>query len=164
MHAAFHVFSLMTASTTLWISLCFSIVDLRRSCFLLSRLLKSLSPTSNSLKTIDKIWTSWRMNMVIKKFCGIKRIIFFVVKRKIKRSDSVLHCMTKNPIPTENLKTNGQHNRATKNVDYTTIADRLRTVSRSNNIHSTGVVKPGLKVTNLPTHRKRCAIHRKWQK
>ena len=30
----------------------------------------------------------------------------------------------------------------TKNVDYTTIADRLRTVSRSNNSHPIGVVKP----------------------
>ena len=35
--------------------------------------------------------------------------------------------LTKNPIPTENSKTNGQHKNATKNVDYTTIADRLRT-------------------------------------
>ena len=31
---------------------------------------------------------------------------------------------------------------ATKNFDYTTIADRLRTVSRSNSSHPTGVVKP----------------------
>ena len=47
----------------------------------------------------------------------------------------------KNPIPTENLKTNGQHKNATKNFDYTTITDRLRTVSCSNNNHPTGVVK-----------------------
>ena len=31
---------------------------------------------------------------------------------------------------------------ATKNFDYTTIADRLRTVSWSNSSHSTVVVKP----------------------
>ena len=40
--------------------------------------------------------------------------------------------MTKPPIPTENSKTKGQHTNATKNFDYTTIADRLRTVSWSN--------------------------------
>ena len=31
--------------------------------------------------------------------------------------------------PTENSKTKGQHTHAIKNFDYTTIADRLRTVS-----------------------------------
>ena len=60
--------------------------------------------------------------------------------------------MTKTPIPTENSKSNGQHKNATKNFDYTTIADRLRTANVSNNSHQTGVVKPGLKGTNLPTH------------
>ena len=50
--------------------------------------------------------------------------------------------MTKTPIPTENSKTKGQHKNATKNFEYTTIADRLRTVSWSNDSHPTGVVKP----------------------
>ena len=40
--------------------------------------------------------------------------------------------MTKPLIPTENSKFKGQHTNATKNFDYTTIADRLRTVSWSN--------------------------------
>ena len=40
--------------------------------------------------------------------------------------------MTKPPIPTENSKIKGQHTNATKNFDYTTIADRLRTVSWGN--------------------------------
>ena len=35
-----------------------------------------------------------------------------------------------------------QHKNATKNVDYTTIADRLRMVSWGNDSHRTGVVKP----------------------
>ena len=34
--------------------------------------------------------------------------------------------MTKPPIPTENSKTKGQHTNATKNFDYTMIADGLR--------------------------------------
>ena len=40
-----------------------------------------------------------------------------------------------------------------QNFDYTMIADGLRTVSWSKNSHSTGVVKPGVKGTELPTHR-----------
>ena len=35
-----------------------------------------------------------------------------------------------------------QHKNATKNFDYTTIADRLRTASWGNNSHPTGLVKP----------------------
>ena len=58
--------------------------------------------------------------------------------------------MTKNPMTTENSKTNGQHKNATKNFDYTTIADRLETFGWNNNSHPTGVVKSGLKGTNLP--------------
>ena len=45
----------------------------------------------------------------------------------------------KNPIPTEKSKTNGQYKNATKNFDYTTIADRRRTVSWSNKSQTTGV-------------------------
>ena len=40
-----------------------------------------------------------------------------------------------------------------QNFDYTMIADGLRTVSWSKNSHQTGVVKPGLKGSELPTHR-----------
>ena len=66
--------------------------------------------------------------------------------------------MTKPPIPTENSKTKGQHTNTTKNFDYTTIADRLwRSVGVTS--HPTGVVKPGLKGTNLPTHRKKSVIN-----
>ena len=43
--------------------------------------------------------------------------------------------MTNAPIPTENLKNNWQHKNATKHFDYTTIADRLRTVISNNNNH-----------------------------
>ena len=37
-----------------------------------------------------------------------------------------------------------------KNVDYTTIADRLRTVSWSNNSHPPGVVKPNYERSTFP--------------
>ena len=66
--------------------------------------------------------------------------------------------MTKTLIPTENSKTNRQHKNVTQNFHYTTIVDRLRTVSWSNKSQSTGVVNPGLKGTNLPTHRKSSVI------
>ena len=39
---------------------------------------------------------------------------------------------------------------ATMNFDYTTIADRLRTVSRSNNTHDTGVVKSFYERSTFP--------------
>ena len=41
-----------------------------------------------------------------------------------------------------------------QNFDYTTIADRLRTASWSNNNHPTGVVLNGLRVPNPPTNHK----------
>ena len=63
--------------------------------------------------------------------------------------------MTKPPIPTENSKTKGQHTNATKIFDYTTIADRLRTVSWSNK-SSNWCGLTGLRVPNLPTNRKNC--------
>ena len=39
---------------------------------------------------------------------------------------------------------------ATKNFDYTTIADRLRTVSWSNSSYHTGVVKPVYERSTFP--------------
>ena len=51
--------------------------------------------------------------------------------------------MTKAPTPTEKSKKQRDNiKNANKNFDYTTIADRLRTVSWSNSSQSTGVVKP----------------------
>ena len=47
-------------------------------------------------------------------------------------------------------KATWQHKNATKNFDYTTIADRLRTVSSSNSSHSTCVVKPVYKRSTFP--------------
>ena len=50
--------------------------------------------------------------------------------------------MTKAPTPTEKSKKQRDNNKtnATKNFDYITIADRLRTFSWSNGSHPTGVV------------------------
>ena len=56
--------------------------------------------------------------------------------------------MTKSPSSTKNQNTTWQHTHATKNFDYTTIADRLRTVILDNDSHQTGVVKP---VNGIPT-------------
>ena len=49
--------------------------------------------------------------------------------------------MTKSPLPTEIPKSNVTTQNATKNFDYTTIADGLRTVSWSYNSRPTGMVK-----------------------
>ena len=61
-----------------------------------------------------------------------------------KKEDIWLSPMTKTHTPTEKSKKERDNtkNPATKNFDYTTIADRLRTVSWSKNSHPTGVVKP----------------------
>ena len=49
----------------------------------------------------------------------------------------------KRPNPQRKIqKASWQHKNATKTFDYTTIADRLRAVSRSNSSHPTGVGKP----------------------
>ena len=48
-----------------------------------------------------------------------------------KKKEIWLSPMTKSPIPTENSAYR-QHKNATKNFDYKTIADRLRTFSWSN--------------------------------
>ena len=60
-----------------------------------------------------------------------------------KKKDIWLSSETNTPAPTEKSKKQRDNiKNATKNFDYTTIADRLRTVSWSNNSHPTGVVKP----------------------
>ena len=58
-----------------------------------------------------------------------------------KREEIWLSPMTKAPTPTEKSKKQRHIKNATKNFDYKTIAGRLRTVSKSNSSHSTGVVK-----------------------
>ena len=51
--------------------------------------------------------------------------------------------ITKAPIVKENKKNpKWNHKYATKNFDYTTIADRIRTASWKSSSHPTGVDKP----------------------
>ena len=49
--------------------------------------------------------------------------------------------------------TTRQHKNATKNFDYTTISDRLRMVSWSNDSYQTGVVKPVYGIPTFPPKR-----------
>ena len=59
-----------------------------------------------------------------------------------KNEEIRLSPVTKVPTPTEKSKKQRDNiTNATKNFDYITIADRLRTVSWSNSSHQTGVVK-----------------------
>ena len=48
--------------------------------------------------------------------------------------------MTKAPTPAEKSKKQRVHTKHLQNIDYTTIADWLRTVSCNNDSHLTGVV------------------------
>ena len=59
--------------------------------------------------------------------------------------------MIKAPTPTEKFKKQRDNTKnATKNFDYTTIADRLRTASWGNDSHPTGVAKPLNGIPTLP--------------
>ena len=69
-------------------------------------------------------------------------------RRKGKRSDWVL---CQKPLHRQKIqKATWQHNNGTKNFDYTTIAYLLRTVSRGNDSHPTGVVKPVYGILTFP--------------
>ena len=73
----------------------------------------------------------------------------FLFKRE-KGRDLTQSC-DKNPYTYRKIqKATWQHKKATKNFDYTTIADRLRTVSWSNSSHPTGVVEPVYERSTFP--------------
>ena len=72
----------------------------------------------------------------------------YCVYQREKGRDLTQSC-DKNPTPTEHSKKQ-RDNIKTKNFDYTTIADRLRTVSWSNSSHWTGVVKPVYERSTFP--------------
>ena len=81
----------------------------------------------------------------------IPRAVKHVQHRSVKRKKEEiwLSPMTEAPTPTEKSKKQRDNTKnATKNFDYTTIADRLRTVSWGNDSHPAGVVKP---VYGIPT-------------
>ena len=69
-------------------------------------------------------------------------------KRKRKRSDAFLWQKPLHPQtnPKSNVTIQKRHQ---KNFNYTTIADRFRTVSWCNNSHPTGVVKPFIDIVIL---------------
>ena len=89
-------------------------------------------------------------------FIAISNIRKTSMKRKRKRSDSVLwqKPLHRQKNPKSNMTTQKCH----QNFHYTTIADRLRTVSWDIDSHQTGVVKPVN--GNLPTNRKSRVIKR----
>ena len=82
-------------------------------------------------------------------------IIDFSQKRQIRvlreKKELWLSPVTKAPTATEkSIKLRDSIKNATKNFDYTTIADRLRTVQLSNSSYPTGVVKPVYVGTTFP--------------
>ena len=73
----------------------------------------------------------------LNRFTGAKRLIL-----KEKETDPT-QSYDKNPYTDRRIKkATRQHKDATKSLNYTTIADRRRTVSRSNDSYPTDVVKP----------------------
>ena len=88
---------------------------------------------------------------IFKAYMYVWDMSFQIVWEK-KKEEIWLSPMTKAPTPTEKSKKQSklQHKNVTKSFDYTTIADRLRTVSFSNNSHQTGVVKPVYRILTFP--------------
>ena len=78
----------------------------------------------------------------------ISRSRHFLIREKGR--DLTQSC-DKNPYTHRTIqKATWQHKNATKKFDYTTIADRLRTVSWSNSSHPTGMVKPVYERSTFP--------------
>ena len=71
-----------------------------------------------------------------------------MVLRKTERD--LTQSYNERPYINSNSTTNWQNKNTKKNFDYTTIADRLRTVSWSNTSHQTGLVKPVYGYSNFP--------------
>ena len=70
---------------------------------------------------------------------------------KEKKGRDLTQSCDKNPYTHRTIqKATWQHKNATKNFDYTTIADRLRTVSWSNSSQPTGVVNPVYERSTFP--------------
>ena len=70
---------------------------------------------------------------------------------KDKKEEIWLSPMTNAHTPTEKFKKHRDNiKNVTKNFDYTTIADRLKTVSRSNSSHPSGVIKRVLWAPSFP--------------
>ena len=98
-------------------------IELRTPCSASHELLHSTTTAPFSTVTLDKRYVHDTMK--------------HTMRQKEKERDLTQWVLWRKPL---NSTTNLQHKNTTKNFDYTTIADRLRTVSWSNNIHPTGVV------------------------
>ena len=77
------------------------------------------------------------------------RSLFFSYTEK--KEEIWLSPITKALKPTEFQKVKRQHKKRHQNFDYTTIADRLMTVSWINDNHPTGVVQP---INGIPINAK----------
>ena len=71
------------------------------------------------------------LRQVTNMFNDIPPLNIHILEQREKEGD-LTQSYDKTPYTTENSKTKGRHINATKSFDYTTIADRLRTVSWSN--------------------------------
>ena len=89
-------------------------------------------------------WNAWNRLWTSSITCiwSIQGSYEVLLSRREKGRDLTQSC-DKNPYIHRTIqKATWQHKNATKNFDYTTIADRLRTVGWRNSSHPTGVVKP----------------------
>ena len=86
-------------------------------------------------------------------FCREKERLSELCKTTREKGRYLTRMYDKSLTPTEQSKKQGDNTKTPpKNVDYTTIADRLRTVSWGNDSHQTGVVKPVYGIPTFPLH------------
>ena len=94
---------------------------------------------------MESLWyTNWNRRVCRKGKCEVESSSRLIgPKGQEKKKEIWLGPVTKAPTPTEKSKKQPDNTKKLhKNFDYTTITDRLRTVSWSNNSHPTGGVKP----------------------
>ena len=110
--------------------------------------------------SIIKVWRKKSGKLIFSKWRHIARAktrqasnLICITSSQKKKEEISLSPMKRAPITTENPKSNATTHKCHQNLVYTTIADRLRTVSWSNNSHSTGVVTPanGIQILQLTT-------------
>ena len=123
---------------------CLEFLGITFQCFTMIYSLMKIRETrlsSISLIKSDLKWWIYRIR--------IPFILHFQSRMREKGGDLTQPC-DKNPFTHRTIqKAMWQHKYATKIFDYTTIADRLRTVSWSNSSHPTGVVKPAYERSTL---------------
>ena len=102
-----------------------------------------LTGTENNERNLAEINLAWPKTWTYQSICVVfARRVNYVRKRTSSYSDVWHDSWQKPPNPQKNPKSKVTTQKGHQNLDYTTIVDRLRTVSWSHGSHLIGVLKP----------------------